>query len=534
MSPNFQKIKTHCQRFLKMANSRQSSSTSTLATTGHDRDQDLEKDNSITPIDLRNGDLERGNKEQQAPPAVLDWDGPDDPENPINWPKWKRQFHVVLPAVISFAATLGSSIYTPAFPTIMEKWNVSSTVALLPLTLYVLALGFGPILAAPLSETYGRHIVYLTSAPLGALFTMGTGFSQNIETLCILRFFSGLAFSPALAIGAGSIADVNKPEDRALPSALYILSPFLGPALGPVIGAFVTVRKGWRWTQWTLIFFAIFAFILTMFAQETHKNTILARRAKRRNLPPPLSPFPSRSAKIRFLITVTFIRPLNMLLTEPIVAFLSLYVAFNFSVLFAFFAAFPYVFKSVYGFTTEQAGLVFLAIGIGCVLAVPTVLACDYWLYQPKVRESKRNGGSGAVAPEYRLYPAMIGSIGLPIGLFWFAWTARSSVSWASPVVSAIPFAWGNLSIFIAAATYLIDAYQALNGASAVAANGLLRYTLGGVFPLFTLQMYRNLGIDWATSLLGFIAVGLMPVPWVLFKFGKQIRKRSAYDMSNL
>ncbi|KAH7351261.1 MFS multidrug transporter-like protein [Rhexocercosporidium sp. MPI-PUGE-AT-0058] len=517
-----------------MADSTQSSSTATLPTNGHDRDEDLEKENTFDPIDLPNGDLEKGKAEQQAPPAILDWDGPDDPDNPLNWPQWKRNFHVIPPAIISFAATLGSSIYAPAFPTIMEKWNVSSTVALLPLTLYVLALGFGPILAAPLSETYGRHVVYLSSAPLGALFTMGAGFSQNIQTLCILRFFSGLAFSPALAIGAGSIADVNKPEHRAVPSALYILSPFLGPALGPVIGAFVTVRKGWRWTQWTLIFFAIFAFILTIFARETHKSTILTRRAKRLGHPPPPSPFPNRSAKIRFLVTVTFIRPLNMLITEPIVAFLSIYVSFNFSVLFAFFAAFPYVFKSVYGFTTEQAGLVFLAIGVGSALAVPTVLACDFWLYQPKVREAKRNGGTGGVAPEYRLYPAMIGSFGLPIGLFWFAWTARSDVSWASPVVAAIPFAWGNLSIFIAAATYLIDAYQALNGASAVAANGLLRYTLGGVFPLFTLQMYRNLGIDWATSLLGFIAVALMPVPWVLFKFGKQIRKRSAYDMSNL
>jgi MFS family permease len=83
-----------------------------------------------------------------------------------------------------------------------------------------------------MSETHGRQIVYITSVPLGALFTMGTGFSQNIWTLCILRFFSGIAFSPALSIGAGSIADVNKPEHRAVPSALYILSPFLGPALG--------------------------------------------------------------------------------------------------------------------------------------------------------------------------------------------------------------------------------------------------------------------------------------------------------------
>lgn len=118
------------------------------------------------------------------------------------------------------------------------------------------------------------------------------------------------------------------------------------------------------------------------------------------------------------MLTVTLLRPIHMLITEPIVGFLSLYVAFNFAVLFAFFAAFPYVFESVYGFDTEQSGLVFLAIGVGCAFAVPTVILCDWYIYQPRFRASKANGGSGVVAPEYRLFPAMMGSVGLPLGLF--------------------------------------------------------------------------------------------------------------------
>jgi hypothetical protein len=106
-----------------------------------------------------------------------------------------------------------------------------------------------------------------------------------------------------------------------------------------------------------------------------------------------------------------------MLLTEPIVGFLSLYVAFNFGVLFTFFAAFPYVFGSVYAFTTEQSGLVFLALGIGCVAAVPTTLLCDRFLYQKQYRLSLSAGKSGFVAPEHRLYPAMLGSFGLRMPL---------------------------------------------------------------------------------------------------------------------
>lgn len=86
----------------------------------------------------------------------------------------------------------------------MKKFNVSSTGALLGLSLYVLGLAFGPILAAPISETKGRRVVYLVSLPLAALFTLGAGFSNNFASLAVTRFFAGFFGSPVLAVGAGS------------------------------------------------------------------------------------------------------------------------------------------------------------------------------------------------------------------------------------------------------------------------------------------------------------------------------------------
>lgn len=67
-----------------------------------------------------------------------------------------------------------------------------------------------------------------------------------------------------------------------------------------------------------------------------------------------------------------------------------------------------------------------------------------------------------------------------------------------------------------------------------MAANGILRYTLGAVSPLFIVQMYRALGIGWASSLLGFVAIALIPVPWVLFRWGHAIRRKSSYDTFKL
>jgi len=276
-----------------------------------------------------------------------------------------------------------------------------------------------------------------------------------------------------------------------------------------------------------MIFFAIFVTPWFYFTQETHKKAILARRARQLHVKPSAA---AAAPSITTLLTMTIVRPLHMLVTEPIVTFLSLYVGFNFSVLFSFFAAFPYVFSTVYNFSVIESGLVFLAIGIGCVLAIPTCLLCEKYLYRPQVTLSFSLGKKGIVSPEYRLYPAMMGSFAIPIGLFWFAWTSRPSISWGSPVCAAIPFAWGNLCIFISATNYLIDTYGSGTGASAMAANGFMRYTLGAVFPLFTLQMYGGLGVGGASSLLGGIGILLMPVPWVLFKWGKQVRGRSGYD----
>lgn len=114
----------------------------------------------------------------------------------------------------------------------MEEFNISSTVAILPLTFYTLALGFGPVLGGPLSETVGRYPVYLGSLPLGALFTLGAGFTHNFGSLVFLRFMAGFCWGPVLAIATGSLVETFKPKSRGAASAVFILMPFLGPGLG--------------------------------------------------------------------------------------------------------------------------------------------------------------------------------------------------------------------------------------------------------------------------------------------------------------
>ena len=294
------------------------------------------------------------------------------------------------------------------------------------------------------------------------------------------------------------------------------------------MGAFVVNRKSWRWTQWTMLFFFIQSMIVALaWGRETYHPILKRRKASKLGLP--IAPKPPMMATLKLFLTVALLRPVHMMLTEPIVGFICLYTACMFATLFTFFAAMPYVFQGTYHFTLEQSGLVFISIVVGCVLGTITIILCDIFFYRPQIAKHPPH----QVPPEWRLIPAMIGSIGLPIGLFWFAWTARRDISWASPAVAMVPFAWGNICLFISTISYITDTYHGTTVASAASANSLARYGLAGAFPLFTLQMYENLGINWASSLLAFLAVALLPIPWVLFKFGHTIRAKSKYETAS-
>lgn len=111
--------------------------------------------------------------------------------------------------------------------------------------MYVFALGLGPVVGGPLSETIGRHLIYVGSMFLGGLFTIGAGVTHSFGALCFLRFMAGFCFSPSLAVGAGTISDMFQPAQRGLPSTFFVLMPFLGPGFGydaPLLSLFLPLH----------------------------------------------------------------------------------------------------------------------------------------------------------------------------------------------------------------------------------------------------------------------------------------------------
>lgn len=130
---------------------------------------------------------------------------------------------------------------------------------------------------------------------------------------------------------------------------------------------------------------------------------------------------------------------------------------------------------------------------------------------------------------ELRRIPlACIGGPFCVIALFWLAWSARTDVHWAVPCMSGLFFGFGYLCIFTALINYLVDSYE-IFAASAMAANCFARSIIGATLPLAAKPLYTGLGISWATSLLGFLSLALVFIPYSLICYGPAIRARSTF-----
>ncbi|KAG9100457.1 hypothetical protein FRC06_004127 [Ceratobasidium sp. 370] len=206
-----------------------------------------------------------------------------------------------------------------------------------------------------------------------------------------------------------------------------------------------------------------------------------------------------------------------LLATEPLLICMSGYLTLIYSLLYLFFFAYPIVFLPK-GLNAGEIGLTFIGVMVGIFIAM---------LLLPMQEKAYRKVcGQRGVVPEARLPFMMFGSILLPFSLFIFAWTSLPHVHWIGATMAGVPFGAAMVTVYISANSYIIDTYQRYT-ASAVAAKTFLRSIIGATVPLWVNQMYAGMTPQWASTLLAFLAILAMPIPFVFFRYGDRIRARS-------
>ncbi|KAI9927578.1 hypothetical protein MW887_003197 [Aspergillus wentii] len=457
----------------------------------------------------------------------------NDPQDAMNFSYGRKRAIAILQSLSTFVVTFSSSVYVSSIGGIEKRFIVSGEVATLGLSLFVLGFAVGPLIWAPLSEMYGRRAIYVVSFMAYTAFSVAATCSPNITALLVLRFFASAFGSSSMTNTGGVIADMFSKSQRGLATGLFVTAPFLGPALGPIAGGFLAETQDWRWPLGLIaIMGGVVWIITTLTTPETYAPFILRCRAKALSrmtgsvyVPRMNAGHPPKTFSQELLVSLT--RPWIFLFREPIVLLTSLYVSIVYGTLYMFFAGFPIVFQYTRGWSQGIAGLPFVGVAIGVCLAT-LAAGVDNKHYVRLCAEAEAGGGT--VEPEARLSTAMVGSFVIPTGLFLFAWTTYPSVHWIVPIIGAVIFSCGLVMVFISLMSYLVDSYT-VYAASVLAANSALRSLFGTAFPLFTTQMYENLGNQWASSIPAFLVLACVPFPFLFHRYGAQIRAKSKYSL---
>ncbi|KAL8278322.1 hypothetical protein RQP46_009214 [Phenoliferia psychrophenolica] len=351
------------------------------------------------------------------------------------------------------------------------------------------------------------------------------GHSKNIGSEIVGRLLSGLFGSCGTILVGGTLADIWTTRDRGVPMSCFTIA-------APTYCGYIDMYIGWRWIEWVHMIENGVLFIAEVFLlKETRGAKILATRAKKLRKetgnPNIRAPAELESESVKKLLKKSCTRAVMLMVHEPVLLAFGFWIAMAWGITFLFLSVIPLTFAGNHGWSEGNAGLPYIALMIGCFIGFGTGFWSD--AKYNKVRDA--NGG--VPIPEYRLWGAMHFAIALPVGLFIFSFTQFAFVHWIAPCIALVLIILGVYHIFLATYNYTSDAYGEMSS-SAIAGQGAMRNGFAASFPLFATQMFKGMGYQYAGLLLSLITLALAPIPFVLFKWGAQIRSKSRFAVTEI
>lgn len=138
----------------------------------------------------------------------------------------------------------------------------------------------GPLLIAPLSEIFGRYLIFNACNVVFIFAVVLAACSRSVSLFIFARFLTGVCVAGNV-LNPCIIGDMFTPETRGKGMSLVMLAPLLGSAIGPAISGVIAESLGWRFVLWVAVGLAVMCEVLFLVAlRETYKVTILKKRLR--------------------------------------------------------------------------------------------------------------------------------------------------------------------------------------------------------------------------------------------------------------
>ncbi|TPX31744.1 hypothetical protein SmJEL517_g05024 [Synchytrium microbalum] len=447
---------------------------------------------------------------------------PPIPESEFAEWKFHKRFNSMqklwIVGVVSFTALLlpmSTTFYYPAVVNLQNDLQTTDVVINASITVYVLLVAVGPLFLAPISDVYGRRIVYLVSTLLFFVTSIMLGFISSVWQLFLLRALQALGCSPVLAIGAGIVGDVFPVHQRGRAMGAFLGLQIVGPIIGPMLGGVITGLLNWRSLFWVLAGLGFVAFVLVFFFLP---ETFVPVGYDHLKYPPITMAYLLKNPFKRRVLS-----PVGTLavMYYPSVWMVTAFACASFAALYFLNTSIARDYQSLYGFSALESGLVYMAMGLGLMFGS----AVGGWAADFFYERARKASKTGQVAPESRLPSSLIGASIVPIGLLLHGWLLTAGAPWWGPCIGQFIYGFGQLIAVTTTATYLVELFQK-NASGVIATNNFIRGLFGAVAALVITPLESAVGAGWSFTIAaaGTVFGGLCVL--LVFMYGEIDRQR--------
>ncbi|KAK3389263.1 major facilitator superfamily transporter [Podospora didyma] len=459
---------------------------------------------------------------------------PDSKDHPRNWSRARKTFDTTVIIFLEFFVTVVSTTGASVAHEAQLEYELNKRTSILAFTfMYNLGQAFGGLLTPALSELIGRRTPYLVSCAVFSIFCLLIAVVPHQSSVWLGRFVTGFASAVPAVVTAGSIEDMFDSKQRVWLIVLWNAGSTAGLCFGPIYGAYIISALNWRWVYYISAIVTAACFVALLGIRESRPSRLLKRKIAllgHMNMEDLDWYNPDDSPDIRTLITLIAVRPLKLLVTEPIVAMVTTISAVSWGIIYLFTESLPDIYMSMSaGFTRTQSSLAFFAIALGILLSFLPRL-WDRKVVQKRIRKGE------AIQPEDKIMGFAIAAPALAVGLMWFAWTvppAAQNIHWIFPTLALLPIGFSVNEMAYTLSAYLTDAYL-LYAASAFCGLAFVRALVSGIMPLVAHEMYSGLGANIAGTVVAGFGFLFCLAPWVFFQYGKLLREKSPFARRSL
>ncbi|KXT12764.1 hypothetical protein AC579_677 [Pseudocercospora musae] len=449
-----------------------------------------------------------------------------DVANAANWSSGKKWLSTFVFSLIAFCVAFASTAGISASQMTATYFHTSAKVLVLDRALYVVGIAIGSVVWTPMNDRYGRRAPMFVGFIGFLFFQIPVAVAKNLATICICRLLAGLFGCSVLVTVPLAMRDVWEPSRRSRAMSFLAVAIIAGPAVAALFSGYIVQNSalGWRWPSWVVLIIGILLGLCSwMFSSETSSSFVLRQKVKklRRSTGDWALHAGTDDPEINFAaITENYIcRPLALLLTEPILFLITLYVSYAYGLLYLLIEIFPFTYESERRWTLSVAGLPFLAVVSGVLLGsfVATLFLSNR--HTPRLKNCH--------SPEDLLLAFLVGSVALPIGLFLFGWTSARQISAVPNVASGVFLGAGIFLVFLQGNNYLLEVYSSSQSGAVIAVSTSVRSIIAASFCAFARPMLEGMSVKYASTLLALISIVLIPIPVVFFKIGVKVRAMS-------